>query len=257
MPRRTASFLLAGFLAALLLLGPVGTTRAAEDALAPAPAELAILQQKLADIGHPLVWVMTGDSITHGAKWLGNERSYPELIQERVRWSLKRRRDLFINSGISGERTTGLLADFEWRVLHFKPDIVSIMIGMNNAVLGPEGRKPFEVDLREMIRQVRGAGAIPVLHRTNPIDLESGNPAALSRADVPAYNEVIAAVARELDVILVDHWTHWQRAKPTPLARRDWLADPIHPNGAGHRQFSIEFFRTIGLYDPSAPDCQP
>jgi lysophospholipase L1-like esterase len=108
-----------------------------------------------------------------------------------------------------------------------------------------------------MIRQVRAAGAIPILHRTNPIDLETANPAALARADLPAYNELIAAAARELDVILVDHWTHWQAAKPTPADLRAWLADPIHPNGAGHRQFSIEFFRTIGLYDPAAPDCQP
>lgn len=229
--------------------------------LAPAllaePADLATLRAKLANLDQPLVWVMTGDSITHGAKWLGNERSYPELIQERVRWSLKRRRDLFINSGISGERTTGLLADFDWRVLHFKPDVVSIMIGMNNAVLGPDGRKPFEADLREMIRQVRATGAIPILHRTNTIDLERNNPAASARADVPAYNEIIAAVAAEQDVILVDHWKHWQAAKPTVEELRAWLADPIHPNGTGHRQFAIEFFRTIGSYDPAAPDCQP
>jgi acyl-CoA thioesterase-1 len=262
-PRWSVPFPFAGLLAALLLLGSTGSARATEPALPASPAELAVLQQKLGDLAHPLVWVMTGDSITHGAKWLGNERSYPELIQERVRWSLKRRRDLFVNSGISGERTTGLLADFDWRVLHFKPDIVSIMIGMNNAVLGPDGRKPFEADLREMIRQVRAAGAIPILHRTNPIDLETPRPAgsdnasAVARADVPAYNEIIATVARELDVILVDHWTHWQTAKPTPADLRAWLADPIHPNGAGHRQFSIEFFRTIGCYDPTAPDCQP
>lgn len=238
-------------LVALLLVVPGSTLPAA------VPAEFATLRAKIEDSGRPLVWVFTGDSITHGAKWLGRERSYPELIQERVRWSLKRRRDLFINSGISGERTAGLLADFEWRVLRFKPDVVSIMIGMNNATAGVEGRQPFEADLREMVRQVRAAGGIPVLHRTNPIDDESGDPSVRTRADLPAYNEIIARVARELDVILVDHWTHWQTTKSTPAALRAWLADPIHPNGAGHRQFSIEFFRTIGFHDPAAPDCQP
>lgn len=45
---------------------------------------------------------------------------------------------------------------------------------------------------------------------------------------------------------LIDHWAHWQQTKLTPTALRDWLADPIHPNGAGHRQFAIEFFRTVG-----------
>jgi lysophospholipase L1-like esterase len=238
--------------AALLLAGTMSATT-----IAAAPAELATLRAKLANLQQPLVWVMTGDSITHGAKWLGPERSYPELIQERVRWTLQRRRDLFINSGISGERTGGLLADFDWRVIHFKPDVVSIMIGMNNAVAGPEGRQAFAADLREMIRRVRAAGAIPVLHRTNTIDLESGNPAALARADLPAYNAAIAAVATEMDLILVDHWAHWEKTKPVVTELRAWLADPIHPNGAGHRQFAIEFFRAIGCYDPAAPDCQP
>lgn len=237
------------------LLGVLLWSVAALALQAAEPAELAALRTKIGDLNHPLVWVFTGDSITHGAKWLGPERSYPELIQERVRWSLKRRRDLVINSGISGERSAGLLADFDWRVLHLHPDVVSIMIGMNNAVAGPDGRKPFESDLREMIRQVRGAGAIPILHRTNPTVPD--NPEALKRADLPAYNEIIARVAGELDVILVDHWAHWQEARPTDAARRSWLADPIHPNGAGHRQFALEFFRTIGFYDPAAPDCQP
>lgn len=246
---------LCGFLVLQLLLS-APSTASAEAAITPSP-DLATLQAKLADQTHPLVWVITGDSITQGAKWLGPERSYPEIIQERVRWSLKRRRDLFINSGVSGERSAGLLADFDWRVLHFKPDIVSIMIGMNNAVAGPEGRDAFAADLRTMIRQVRAAGAIPILHRTNPVDLESGNAAALARASVPVYNEAIATVAAELNVILVDHWTRWQKAKPTVAELRAWLADPIHPNGAGHRQFAIEFFQVIGCYDPSAPDCQP
>lgn len=233
----------------LLLAAAGGTIRAAE------PADLALLRAKMSDAGRPLVWVITGDSITQGAKWLGPERAYPELIQERVRWSLKRRRDLFINSGISGERSAGLLADLDWRVLHFHPDVVSIMIGMNNAVAGPDGRKAFESDLRELVRQVRAAHAIPVLHRTNPTVPD--NPEALKRADLPAYNEIIAQVARESDVILVDHWARWQEARPTAEALRAWLADPIHPNGAGHRQFAIEFFRAIGCYDPTAADCQP
>ena len=218
--------------------------------------DLAVLQAKLADLTHPLVWVVTGDSITQGAKWLGRERGYPELIQERVRWSLKRRRDLFINSGISGERTAGLLTDFDWRVLHFRPDIVSIMIGMNNATAGAAGRDAFTADLHELIRRVRAAGALPILHRTNPIDPEADD-SSRSRADIPAYDERIAQVAREENVILVDNWSRWRESKPDVASLRAWLADPIHPNGAGHRQFAIEFFRTIGCYDPAAPDCQP
>lgn len=244
--------------ALLLLLATSGQAQPASAAAAP--ADLATLQDKLARPAEPLTWVITGDSITQGAKWVGRERSYPELIQERVRWEMKRRRDFFINSGISGERAAGLRADFAWRVLRFRPDVVSIMIGMNDAAAGPAGREAFGGELREMIRLVRAAGALPILHRTNPVDpqpLDANNTSSRQRADLPAYNEIIAQVAHETNTILIDHWARWQQAKPTPAALREWLADPIHPNGAGHRQFAAEFFRAIGHYDPAAVSTQP
>ncbi|MDB6094990.1 MAG: lipolytic protein family [Verrucomicrobia bacterium] len=232
------------------------TSGLAEAPNEPAPLpDLVALQQKLALLRTPLVWVFTGDSITQGARHLGRERSYPELVQERIRWELKRRRDLFINSGLSGENTAGLLADFDWRVLRLRPDVVSIMIGMNNATQGPAGVEKFESDLREMLARVRAAGAIPILHRTNPID--DASPDSRTRHDLPLYNESIARVAQATQTILVDHWHYWQAKKKEPAALREWLADPIHPNGAGHRQLAIEFFRTLGCYDARAASCQP
>lgn len=244
-------FLISGLL--LLLFATPGPAQPAAAAT-PLP-ELSLLQKRLAEPAQPLTWVITGDSITQGAKWVHRERAYPELIQERIRWEMKRRRDFFINSGISGERIAGLRADFEWRVRRFRPDVVSLMIGMNDAVAGPAGRPAFAAELRAIIDQIRAAGAIPLLHRTNPIDTE--NPDSARRADLPAYNEIIAQVAQDTHTILVDHWSRWNEAKPTPAALREWLADPIHPNGAGHRQFAAEFFRAIDHYDPAALSTQP
>lgn len=240
------------FLLAALLGLAAAAGRAQEAA---EPADLASLREKLARPDRPLTWVITGDSITQGAKWLGRERAYPELIQERLRWELKRKRDIVINSGLSGEKTAGLLADFEWRVLRFQPDVVAIMIGMNDAVAGPAGRERFAADLREMIGRVRAAGAMPILQRTNPVD--PSDPGAQTRADLPAYNVLIADVARATGTLLVDHWRHWLDAAPAPEERRRWLADPIHPNAAGHRQLAREFFRALGCLDPAAPSCQP
>jgi lysophospholipase L1-like esterase len=239
------------FVSALLPLS--GLSGASTEAAIP--PDLSVLQEKLAAIHQPLLWVITGDSITQGAKWLGRERGYPEILEERIRWELKRRRDLFVNSAISGEKTTGLLADFDWRVLRFKPDVVSVMIGMNNATLGPSGRGNFESDLREMLQRIRSVGAIPILHRTNPIDRE--NAGSASRTDLPAYNDVISRVAQSTNTLLVDHWHHWTTTKPAASALREWLADPLHPNPAGHRQFAIKLFRTLGCYDDAAPSCQP
>lgn len=110
------------------------------------------------------------------------------------------------------------------------------MIGMNDAAAVPAGREAFGGELHEMIRLVRLAGALPILHRTNPVDpqpLDANNTSSRQRADLPAFNEIIAQVAHETNTILIDHWARWQEAKPTPAPSRSWLADPIHPNGAG------------------------
>lgn len=50
----------------LLLLATPGQTQPAAPA-APLP-ELKLMQEKLAEPARPLTWVLTGDSITQGAK---------------------------------------------------------------------------------------------------------------------------------------------------------------------------------------------
>jgi lysophospholipase L1-like esterase len=243
----------------LLLLGLLAARPALRgETPGAAPAEspdLPVLRARLEKTKEPLTWVITGDSITQGALWLGREKSYPQIFEERIRWELGRRRDFVINTGISGQRAPQVLDDLEWRVLRFKPDVVSVMLGMNDAKNGPDGRAAFEAALREIVRRIRALGAIPILHRTNPTD--PVDEAARIRADLPAYNDVIARVAAEEKVILVDHWKHWAEAAPTLEARRAWLADSLHPNPAGHRQLAIEFFKVLGLYDPKSPSCAP
>jgi len=237
-------------LALLVLLAAAGLR-------ADVAADRAALAARLADAKQRTTWVITGDSITHGAKWLGRERSYPEIIQERLRWELRRVRDAVINTGVSGETSAGLLADFDWRVRRFQPDVVSVMIGMNDAARPPEFRAGFADRLRDLVRRIREAGAIPLLHRTNPIDETSGDQSVTSRTPLPEINAVIAAVGAEEQVIVVDHWAHWQEARKTDALNRTWLADPIHPNGTGHRQLAILTMQALGLYDPASPACQP
>src|SRR5262245_5879886 len=110
------------------------------------PMGLAGIKQLLAG-KKALTWVFTGDSITHGALHTLGWRSYPEHFAERVRWELRRMRDVVINTGISGDRTGGLLADLNWRALRFQLHVVSVMLGMNDAGSGTPGRETFEKNL--------------------------------------------------------------------------------------------------------------
>jgi acyl-CoA thioesterase I len=51
----------------------------------------------------PIIWVFTGDSITHGALHTFGWRSYVEHFAERVRFEMRRMTDVVINTGISGD----------------------------------------------------------------------------------------------------------------------------------------------------------
>ena len=209
-------------------------------------ADLATIKERMANPGDPITWVLTGDSITHGAKHTAGARSYPEHFAERVRFELKRPRDIVVNSGISGDTADGILRDFDWRVGRFKPDVVSINIGMNDCARGAGDRDEFATRLRELVRRTRAIGAVPLLHTTNTILPEK------SRAELPAFNAVAQKIAKEEGAILVDHWSHWTKQGDV----KDWLNDPLHPNAVGHAEMAKVLFRAIGIFDAKSPTCQ-
>src|SRR5690348_15954016 len=99
-----------GQFSAVGLLSLAGATPAPASPDGNAPEIRALLSRN-----QPVVWVFTGDSVTHGALHTSGWRSYPELFAERVRWELHRFRDIVINSGVSGDTTGELLKDQEWR----------------------------------------------------------------------------------------------------------------------------------------------
>lgn len=247
-------------LAAAALGGSQALTapRAASAGAAPSqaahdnPAPQARPIPELLQGADPVTWIFTGDSITHGALHTLGWRSYPEHFAERVRWELRRMRDVVINTGISGERTGGLLKDFEWRALRFEPHVISIMIGMNDCSDGPDGRSKFRDNLQALVDATRAANATPLLHTPNTIYEKN----ATSRSDLPAYAEIVREIALASNVTLVDHWKHWRESKPNQEDLLPWLEDKsIHPGVFGHREFARETFRVLGIFDEASPTC--
>lgn len=201
----------------------------------------------------PVAWVFTGDSITHGALHTKGWRSYSELFAERVRWELKRMRDIVINTGISGDKVDGLLADLDWRVLHLKPDVVSIMYGMNDCTNGQVGRDLFRKNLTAVVNKIKAAGSIPILNTPNTVYLKN----AETRVDLPGYAQVIRDVALGTKAVLIDHYAHWEKARPAQESLVKWLEDQsIHPGVFGHRELAKLVFNELGIYDETSPTCK-
>jgi lysophospholipase L1-like esterase len=223
-----------------------------QPAANPGAADLEQIKARLAG-KEPVTWVFTGDSITHGALHTLGWRSYPEHFAERVRWELKRMRDIVINTGISGDTIPGVSADLNWRVLQFKPAVVSLMFGMNDCTAGPAGREKFRTGLAALVERVQAGGAIPILNTPNTVYIAKSP----RREDLPAYADIVREYAVANGVVLVDHWKHWQAAKPDQETLLPWIEDQsIHPGVYGHREFAKEIFRVLGIHDEASPTCK-
>jgi len=159
-----------------------------------------------------------------------------------------------INTGISGNTTQTILDDFDWRITQFRPNVVSLMIGTNDCAKGRIAIEVFEENLYSLVKRMRLLGAIPILHTPNIIITDK----APERAGLSDYVSVIRNVSAKEKLILVDNYYHWQDAfqnNATINVYKDWLNDPLHPNGEGHSQIARLMFKELGIFDPQAATC--
>jgi len=192
----------------------------------------------------PAVWVFAGDGITLGARHTGGGRNYCEHFAEEIRFGMGRHHDVVINTSSHAESAQSLLEDLEWRVLRFQPAVVSVMLGLNDAPAGPEGRAEFRTNLEHVVACVRAGEAIPLLHTPPRIDLDR----AARHADLRAYVRLVREVSRELDVPCVDHWAFWKEVATIEPVGKNWLAaDGLNPTAAGQRAMADLLFQLLAI----------
>ena len=236
------------FVMSLVAAGQAGAQNAGE----PGSADpFRPIHDLLSGTAH-LTWVFTGDSITHGALHTMGCRSYPEHFAERVRWELQRRQDVVVNTGISGDRMSRLLQNQDWRVWRFQPDVVSLMMGMNDCTEGQSGRSTYRSNLEMFLKSAEQHRTKLLLHAPNPILMA----ADARRRDLPGYVEQLRAFAREHDLPLIDHYQYWSTVhKPDELVYL--LSDgAIHPNQYGHVELAKLMFQKLGIFDPASRTCK-
>jgi len=200
----------------------------------------------------PVRWLFCGDSITHGAKHTWGHRDYTQHFAERVRFEMRRWRDVLINSAVSGETTRDLLADFDWRVAQFRPHVIFFMMGMNDC---EETRtmkvEEFEANLEDFCRRAQDeVGAVVVLQTSPPIVKGMGPNRERS---YPAFMDAIRSVARSRALTLVDHEAFWRQ---NAERHTFWMSDAIHPGLYGHLALARCLFEALEIFDLSSNTCR-
>ncbi|GAA1599154.1 hypothetical protein GCM10009804_64700 [Kribbella hippodromi] len=199
----------------------------------------------------PIRWATIGDSIAQGAHWTGAERDYVQLLEERVRYELNRTTDSFVRWAVSGATTPDTLGRLE-PALAQSPTLVLIGVGTNDAKAGPDGLTKFADQYDTLLATLQDTGALVVAQ----------TPTAVLRTSrynlgdhLPAYAEAIRTVATRRKATLVDHFAHWTAAGKG-WAPAEWMADPTHPSGRGHRVIARTLFESLDLFAADSACCR-
>ncbi|MEM1503416.1 S-layer homology domain-containing protein [Domibacillus sp. 8LH] len=170
-------------------------------------------------------FVAFGDSNTEGLYY---EKQFPEYLDEQ--WTDQVAavyggglEESEYNAGITGDQTEEGLARFKEEVLDVKPEYVTIMFGINDALLykgQPQiSKEEFRNNLVYMLYQLRLRGIKPVLMTNTPViesiyydlQLDNGYNIKPMYADkgglrnwIDSYNDIIREVAIKNAVKLVD-----------------------------------------------------
>lgn len=203
---------------------------------------------------------ITGDSITDcgrarpfGCRNSGLGNGYAAYVEVALSARHPEQYIWVENTGISGN-TSGQLAErFDTDVLARKPDVVTIMIGINNVWrhfdIGQFFPKDlerndiayYERDLREMIEKAQDNDIQVVL--LTPYFLES-NKADPMRAMCDAYAEVVRRLAAEYGAALCDV----QAVMDNFLDKSTnymLSSDRVHPNQTGHFLIAESLLKTL------------
>lgn len=203
--------------------------------------DLTKIQSMLKETSRPLRWVITGDSITMAGYLKAGERRYSDVVEEHIRKGLGRGDDLVTNTAVGGYTCAMVLGEFDRMVLAPKPDVVSVMLGANDSFYGPEKREEFRRNMVTLVKRVREASAIPILNTSNMLIAEE----ILVFKDAENYMQVVREVAREQDVVLVDHWAWWKANRADVKQLKEWLRDACHPNERGQREIAEVLIRVL------------
>lgn len=176
------------------------------------------------------LWVMAGDSITA-------QRQHSNYIEAFVRTRYPQLNVRFRNSGIGGNRTSSVLARFDYDVAAWKPTIVSIELGMNDVGSGDDP-KAYIDGMRQLIQKTRAIKAQPVLISSSPVN--DGSVTGDWKSDrcrrIDPYTVALKKLAEEEQVVMIDQYHAlldlWGKNKQSPMPI-NLTGDPVHPGPVG------------------------
>ncbi|HHU52082.1 MAG TPA: SGNH/GDSL hydrolase family protein [Firmicutes bacterium] len=156
----------------------------------------------------------------------------------------------FLNRGISGNRTSDLVARWQQDCLDLQPDVLSLLIGINDTWRrfdqnDPTTPEAFEDHYRSLLTTVRQKLNCPII---------IGEPFLLPvtpeqqrewRADLNPKIDIVRSLAQEFNAIYLPLDGIFAAAS-TKQPAQYWAADGVHPTPAGQALISRAWLQAVG-----------
>lgn len=180
--------------------------------------ETATEQNNLAPLEQPLTILALGDSLTEGLG-VDSDDNYPAQLEAKLKQMGYTHIEV-VNSGLSGETSTGLVNRLDW-VTQTKPDITILTIGANDAIRGLDVAT-VEANIRTAVQHLQDNGSQVILGGMQIYD-------NLGTDYVNSFAAIYPRVAKDMNVTLIPFFLDGVGGDPKLNQ-----ADAIHPTREGY-----------------------
>jgi lysophospholipase L1-like esterase len=199
-----------------------------------------------------------GDSITDGGRWRTSDpnhilgQDYAYLIAADVGGHFPEQNLTFINRGVSGNTVSDLAARWQKETLDLKPDILSILIGVNdvwhnldktNHVSAAEFEKTYD----QILAEARAANPRLKIVLCEPFILPGRATDGHwdeCQADIKSVRAVIEKLGVKYQAAVVNFQAVFDAATNRASVNY-WIWDGVHPTYAGHQLMADEWLRVV------------
>ncbi len=205
-------------------------------------------------------FLFQGDSITDGNRSRNEDlnhvlgHGYAYLIAAKLGFSLPRKNFHFINRGVSGNQITDLAHRWPEDTIALKPDLLSILIGVNDTMNEAGGNKNstspgFETNYRALLAETMQQLPSVQLVIMEPFLLPVGR----LKDNWSRYQEAISGrqdaakkLADEFNAVYVPLQDKFTKAAKQYPSETYWLWDGVHPMPGGHELIALEWIEQVG-----------
>jgi lysophospholipase L1-like esterase len=201
--------------------------------------------------------VFIGDSITDGGRAKkGSDynhtmgQGYAFILAATLGDQLAERGLTFINRGISGNTVPDLQARWKTDVLDLKPDVLSILVGVNDTLYpkkGTETVEQYEQGYDQLLSETLAALPGVKIVLGQPFLLPVGNfkaNYASSLAEVKKRQAAVDRLAAKYRLPVIRYQEAFDAAcRRAPADHWSW--DGVHPHYAGHGLMAREWMKTV------------